>query len=290
MKGEQTAGTDESSSTPANDGRTLENFSKLLRENMPPSDDEGDGTANDGESQGDDADDGEQPPARTAKSKKPKSLKAAAEMLGVEVEDLYSLEIPSSRQGEKPYTLGTLKDLAASEDDHTVRTLQLDADRRSFERERVTAETEIRETLALLPEDALKPEALKKLRAGIETKHAREREAILKVIPEWSDEAVRLQDMRAMVEYLKGYGLPETTLMEHFDHRIFRFVRNAMRIQQAVDKALGKVKERRSNTPPKGQARGETSRRAAQPKVGDARQERQVRGFFETIAAAAAKT
>lgn len=259
-------------------------FLETLRAHMPAKDD--DGTALDDEGTNDDGGEGEEPSKRKAKSKKPKDLTAAAEALGLKVEDLYALEIPSAKQGEKPYTLGTLKDLAATQDDFSVRSLKLDSDRRTFERERVTAETELREIMANLPEDALKPEALKKLRAGIEARHAREREAIVRSIPEWADEAVRLKDLRDMVEHLKGYGVPETFLMEHFDHRTMLFVRDAMRIQKAVDKALSEVKERRGNNRGTGQARGQERRGKAEAQA-DSRQTRQVRGFFDTIAAAA---
>lgn len=277
---------------PPSGSQSFEKFSELLRANMPAQGDSADDdAADDGESHAGGEDGGDAEP-KPRKSTKPKSLKHAAEMLGITEADLYALEIPSSRQGEKPYTLGKLKDLAASEDDHTVRTLRLDADRRTFERERVTAETELREMLEVLPEESLKPEALKKLRANIEQKHARERGEILRVIPEWSDEKVRLEDLRGMVEHLKGYGLPETALMERFDHRIMRFVRDAWRVQTAVNKALAQVKERRGKTPPKAQAGGESRQRrdsTPPPGGGDQRNARQVRGFLETIAAAAAQ-
>ncbi len=242
-----------------------------------------------GESQDDGGDDGEGASKRKPKSKKPKTLKHAAETLGVSIEDLYLLEIPSARQGEKPYTLGALKDLAAKQDDFSERDLTLNADRRAFERERVTAEVELRETMAAIPEDALKPEALKKLRAGIQKKHAREAEAAVRVIPEWADDARRTQDLRGMVDFLKGYGLPETTLMEHFDHRIMRVVRDAWLTVTAVEKALAKVKERRGSSHARSNANGgQQQKRGEKPTGGDVRSNRQVRGFMDTIAAAAA--
>lgn len=270
----------------------FDDFTSALRANMPAdasaADDDRD---DDDELVDDDGGDGDTASKRKPKSKKPKNLEAAAEALGIKVEDLYTLEIPSARQGEKPYTLGALKDLAATQDDFSVRSLTLDSDRRTFERERVTALGEIREIMGHLPADALKPEALQKLRAGIETKHARERGEIVKVIPEWRDEAVRVADLKAMVAHLGTYGMPETFLMEHFDHRTMRYVRDSMRIMQAVDKALGTVKERRGNNRGTGTARGEKRTGKSETNAGsDVRQTRQVRGFLDTIAAAAAKT
>lgn len=231
--------------------------------------------------------DGEQPNAKPKpkKSKAPKSLEAVAEVLGIEAEELYKIEVPAKAKGAKPLTLGALKDLAAADGDFQVRTLRLDQDRRTLESERVEAEAELQAVLQALPADAMKSEAMQKLRNTLAAKHAKERARTLDVIPEWQDEAVRTADLKGMVDFARTeYGLPETYLLTHMDHRLVRLMRDAWRNAVTIKKALEEVEETRTTTPPKGNAPKPTQKRQSTPA---GRTSSQVGRFVETIVQAA---
>jgi hypothetical protein len=230
-------------------------------------------------------DGGEQHPADKTKSAKPKpkSIAALAETLGVDVKELYDVEVPSSRQGEKPYTLGRLKDLAAEQDDFTVRSLSLDEDRRRLESERVRSEQELREMLQSLPADALKPEMVEKRRAAIKTKQQQEHARLLDTVPEWRDEQTRLAELTGIAEHLNAYDIPESFLLLNFDHRLMRYVRENWQRKQRLEAALARVQERKPVTQAKSQKQDaqRTQRRASA--TAPSREQQQVGAFMDII-------
>jgi hypothetical protein len=219
---------------------SLEEFSELLRDAEG-----GDDDAANGDESPDDA--GEE--SARGKPKKPKVLSDVAATLGVKESELYSVEIPSSRAGEKPYTLGGLKDLAKQRDDFAVASLKLDEDRRTHEREKVSAEEELHEVLQLLPAEALTEAAMKKIRGRLETKRAAARAGILEAIPEWKEPTVRESELKAITEHLKGYGIPEGFILANLNANVLRFVRDSVQRAEKVRKALEAVEERRGKVP-----------------------------------------
>jgi hypothetical protein len=219
---------------------SLEEFSELLRD--------AEGGDNDA-ANGDESPDGEgEEPAR-GKPKKPKVLSDVAATLGVKESELYSVEIPSSRAGEKPYTLGGLKDLAKQRDDFALASLKLDEDRRTHEREKVSAEEELSEVLNTLPAEALTEAAVKKVRARLEVKRAQARAGILEAIPEWKEPVTRESELKAITEHLKGYGIPEAFIYANLNANVLRFVRDSVQRAEKVRKALEAVEERRGKVP-----------------------------------------
>lgn len=241
----------------------------------------------DGESQ-DERDDGGKPPARSSsKSKlKAKDLNALAETLGVEVSDLYAVEIPSSKKGEKPFTLGKLKDLATQHGEFTVSRLRLDEDRRKFESEQIRAENELNEVLKYLPADAIKPEQLQKLRNRLAQRHAAERELVLEKIPEWQNEDTRNAELKSMVEHLASHGIPEAFLLHNFSLRLVKYVREAWRLETSVRKALEQVEERKPTTPPKARS-APPKKNGKAPPPPSSRMSQNVASFMDTIRNAA---
>lgn len=198
---------------------------------------------------------------KPGKPKKPKNFGDLAKALAVEEKSLYDVEVPSSRAGEKPFTLGQLKDLMKERDDFAVASLKLDEDRRTLEREKVNAEAELKEMLAALPENSLKPEAVKKIRDVIERKRGQARALIVENIPEWTDPVVRESELKAITEHLSGYGIPASFLLANLEHGVVRMIRDAQKLAEKVSKALKAVEERRGK--PLG-----TSRKS-EPKPGD---------------------
>lgn len=201
---------------------------------------------------------------------KPTDLKSLAERLATKPEDLYAIKVPMPN-GESR-TLGELKDLAAKQDEFTLRELEFEEERQRKEGELIRAQDELREMLAALPKEAIKPEMLDKIRQKHEATLKLEREKTLDVIPEWRDEDRRTEDVRGMIEHLKGYGFPENYLTNVVSHRMLRYIRDnwlrEQRIRKALEavktgkppatttgKASGKPPKKPSTTVPKGQSR-----------------------------------
>jgi hypothetical protein len=222
------------------------------------------------------------PPKKPAAKAKPKDLTTLAETLGVEVKDLYDLEIPSTREGAEPFTLGKLKDLAAEQDAFTVRSLQHDETVRRKEAEFIRAEQELQTLLAALPKDALKPEVRKAVQDRLEETVKVERTRTLEAIPEWADEKLRTEELKGMVEFLKDYGFSDTYLLRNFDHRTMRFVRAFWQQTVKLRKALGEVTER---TPSKTPSKSGPPAARSKPKSNGIQtpQQREVSAFEQTL-------
>lgn len=231
------------------------------------------------------ADRGEQHQAKpgesTPKGKgKPKTLNDAAERLGVDVKDLYDLEIPSSKQGEK-FTLGQLKDHLAEREDFTVSQLKLDEDRARMESGFMRAQQELQELLAALPKTAVKPEILEKIRTRHEATLTSERAKTLEAIPEWRDQTRREADFVLMIEHLKGFGFHANYLKSVYDHRTLKFVRDAALRKQRLDKALALVGEKKPSALGKGKSA--TEKKGAPTGGRLTREEQQVQRYLGVL-------
>ena len=257
--------------TPARSS-SLEEFSEILH----ALDDKG---GDDAATVGDESHAGEKP----GKPKQPKNVGELAKALGVDEKSLYGIEVPSSRAGEKPYTLGQLKDLMRERDDFATASLKLDEERRTHERDKVNAQAELQEMLAALPADSLKPEAVAKVRAVLERKRGLARAGIVENIPEWSDPVVRESELKAITEHLSGYGIPASFLLANLDHGVMRMVRDAQKLDEKVRRALKTVEERRGKplgTSRKGAAAGG---KADSRKAPAGRVEREVASFRDSF-------
>jgi hypothetical protein len=261
---------------------SLEEFTELLKGFSGGGDDDA--------AQGDESHadvDGEQPPAR--KPKKPKTFADLAAAASVDVDSLYSIEVPSSRAGEKPYTLGQLKDLMKERDDFALASLKLEEDRRAHDRDKVNAEQELNEMLEAVPADQLKPESVKKIRDKLEAKRAKARAEILEAIPEWQEPIARESELKAITEHLKGYGIPHTFVLANLDPKVMRFIRDSWRRAEMVRKALEAVEVRRGKTPGRSRKGGEPRKGEESRRAPTGRLEGEVAGFRETLNAAAGR-
>lgn len=241
------------------------------------------GRPNGDESQGDDDegdDDNGAPPQKKPKPKKPKALKDLAESTGLSEADLYAIEIPASQQGAEPLTLGKLKDLAAQEGDLTVRGLKLDEDRRTFEARKTGQEQLFNELLAQLPADAIKPEAMEKLKGMIDKRRGEDRARMLEQIPEFADEKVRAAEIKEIVGHLEGYGIPGAFLAQN--PQLMRWARDSWKQATMIRKALEQVEERKPKTPGRG-PQNDGGKREKSSGGHQTRQQRQVGGFMNII-------
>jgi hypothetical protein len=194
---------------------------------------------------------------------KPKTLSDAAERLGLEVKDLYDLEIPSDKL--EGLTLGKLKDHMAEREDFTVRSLQFEENKRRREAEFIRAEQELQQLLAALPKDAIKPEVLNAARQKQAVYMQTERKRTLGVIPEWKDEKVREAELAEIAEHLSSYGFAKDHLASIYDHRTLKVLRDFTKQSLQLRRALELVSERKPNGLGKSKPAG--SPRPAQPKA-----------------------
>lgn len=178
---------------------------------------------------------------------KPKSLKSLAEKLEIEDKDLYEIEVPFAN-GESR-TLGELKDLASTQDNITVREMEFEETRIKREAEMLQAQNELKELVSSLPPGAIKPEMLEKTRQKMEVANQQERVRTLEVIPEWTDEAKRTDEIQGIVGYLADYGLPESFLAQSVDHRVLKLLRDSWQRKERMDKALERVKTKTVSSP-----------------------------------------
>jgi len=231
------------------------------------------------------ADTDDQPSAKPGESPerkkaKPKTLKELAETLQLDVKDLYDLEIPASKPGEK-FTLGQLKDHLAERENFTVSQLKLDEDRARMESDFTRAQQELQTLLAALPKEAIKPETLELIRTRHETTLKNERTRTMELIPEWRDEERRTQDLTGMAEHLKDYGFSASYLKSVYDSRTMKYLRDNYLRKQRLDKALALVTEKKPNALGKGKPG--TPQPPGEPKGRLTREEQQVSRYLKAI-------
>lgn len=251
-------GTDESQGTPATDPGAngagddagLKTLAELLSAEGESS---GDDTGKTGE--GAAAGDGQ-------KKTKPKKFNDLAGTLGMELDDLYKLEVAAGSDGT-PVTVEQLKDLHAKQDQMVLREMQFEERRQQQESELIRAQSELRELIAALPEKAIKPEVMERIRKKHDDSMASERTKTLEVIPEWRDETRRTEDIRGMVEHLKGYGFPENYLSTVFNHRSMKYIRDNWMREQRIRRALELVKSGKPNPTTTAKATGKAPKKPA---------------------------
>lgn len=221
----QTAATDEPGG--------IARLGELLQETEPKETDGDEAISDDGSEQPG-GDDGE-------KSKAPTKFNDLAGKLGIELDDLYKLEITSADDSE-PVTIEALKDMHAKKIDLDMRELEFEESRTETEAKLMQAQNELRELMAALPEKAVKPEVLEKIRKKHEAQVTVEKQRTLEVIPSWSDSTKREADIAGMAEHLQGYGYPVNYLANVVDHKQLKYIRDNWLREQRIKKALAAVK------------------------------------------------
>ena len=177
---------------------------------------------------------------------KPSKFNDLAETLGMDLKDLYKLEVSQAADGT-PVTIETLKDFHAKQEDTTLREIEFEERRTQQESQLMQAQEELRELMAALPEKAIKPEVLQKVRDKHDAQVQLERRRTLEVIPEWQDEARRTSEIEGMAEHLKQYGYPVNYLERVADHRQIKYIRDNWQREQRIRKALERVKAGKPN-------------------------------------------
>lgn len=202
--------------------------------------------------------------AEPTEGKTLKALSDLAERLGVEVKDLYAVEVPMS--DGQAMSLGALKDAVAKQEDLTQRELEVEERRIRIEADQTRAQAELKALIAALPPKAISEQVLQLVRQKAEAELAQERKAVMQSIPEWADESRRNAELQGMVAYLGDYGFPPTYLQGAFDHRLIRLVRDGYLRKMRVEQALAKVQEvKRPSTTGKSSPAGAAKKPGGKP-------------------------
>ena len=192
-------------------------------------------------------DSGESPAEpRGSEKQKPTKFNDLAEQLGLELDDLYKLEVSQAEDGT-PVTVENLKDYFAKQADVSMREIEFEERRTQQESEILQAQEELRELMNALPEKAIKPEVLQKVRAKHDAQMQMERQRTMEVIPDWQDEKRRTEDLQGMAEHLQQYGFPVNHLERVADHRQIKYIRDSWQREQRIRKALAAVKAGKPN-------------------------------------------
>lgn len=202
--------------------------------------------------------------------------------LGIDVSELYKLEVTDSKDGTK-HTIESLKGLLADRDEFNARALKWEQERINKETAHRQAEEEFRTLVNALPKAALKPEILELARKKHEATVRVERQRTLDAIPEWKDQAVAERDLKAMAEHLASYGYPKEYLESQiYDHRTFRLLRDFTLLKQRVEQQLAAVERVKTNGIPK----AKSTYKSAKPTNNNkpmTREERQVARMLEAF-------
>jgi hypothetical protein len=198
---------------------------------------------------------------------KPKKFNDLAESLGIELAELYKLEIATSADG-KPVTVEMLKDHHSKRSDFTVAQVKWEEEKTRQQADLVRGNTELRELIAAIPRDKLDPKVLEAVRGKVEESGKRERARTLEVIAEWRDAETMTKDLTGMGEWLKGYGFPADYLKTVVDHRALLMMRDAWKRDLRIKAALEEIERESPTATGKGKPTGKApSKPSSGPKA-----------------------
>lgn len=170
----------------------------------------------------------------------PDSMDGLSKRLGFKPEQIYNVKIPLA-DGAEPMTIGQLKDRVGELVDLETRQTQFEQRRISAEGELLRSQAEIRELLAMVPKEHIKPEVVNKIRIRHEENMKRERAATLEHIPDWRDETKRTEDLQGMISFLGEWGFDGGFMATVSDHRAVKFIRDMYIRDKRIKTALSKV-------------------------------------------------
>ncbi len=181
-------------------------------------------------------------PGKEPEKVTPQDLAAVAEKLGVPVEELYRIKVPASA-GREAMTIGQIKD-------RFEQWSSLDADRLALSEAQVAenarvqaARDEFKELIAIIPKQHLNTDALQAAARRLAQRGEQERAALIEALPEWKDDAKRNADVAGISESLKAYGLPASFVHSINSAGLMRFIRDAVRREAQVKKALEGIRK-----------------------------------------------
>jgi hypothetical protein len=185
-------------------------------------------------------------------------LAALAERLGVEPESLYEVQFPMP-DGAEPVSLGQLKDAWREGKGLEAKQTELTRARAEWQADQIRQQREIDQLLSAIDPAAIRPEQAQAVQRVNAERLSREREALLRTVPEWSDPVAVQADVLAITAHLQPYGITAADVDAITDHRLLRYFREQARQAKAKEVQAGKAKLAQPKVAP---------RRAPQPGAG----------------------
>lgn len=167
-------------------------------------------------------------------------LKTVAERLQVEPAKLYQDLMVPIADGEE-LSVSELKDRYRSAKELDRLREEHTRARGEYEADRLRSERELQAILAAIPRESISPALAEEWQKQQREYLGREREALLRAIPDWTDAAVLTADRGEIEGYLKEYGFSRADLDNVTDHRLLRLLRDA---------AKGRAKAKAEDKPP----------------------------------------
>jgi len=180
-----------------------------------------------------------------SQSAAPTKFNDIAGKLGIELEDLYKLQV-STPDGET-VTIEALKDLHAKQGEIEMSAIEFEERRTTEEQKLLQAQTELREILQALPKGSVRPDVLERIRAKHADQAAQEQQRMLEVMPTWTDDKTRESELAGMAQHLSAYGYPVNYLANVMDHKQMKYIRDNWQRELRIKKALAAVKAGKPN-------------------------------------------
>jgi len=172
----------------------------------------------------------EQPETVAPEAPKPAEkwdLKSVAERLQIDPTKLY--QDIRVKAGDGELSISELADRYKAQTELDEIKATLTKARGDFEADQVRQARELDEILNVLPREALRPELVQAYQRQKAEYLSREREALLRAIPEWADTGVVTAERKQLTDYLASFGWPEGAIDRVEDHRLFVTLRAGMR-------------------------------------------------------------
>ncbi len=168
-------------------------------------------------------------------------LTAMAEKMGVEISELYDIEIPLGGERE-PITLGQFKDHV--QELFTVEERQTALEGQKIEHENAVIRDQ-QELLAMINESGVELSPQLRQRANEAAQHhaQQQRELLFTSLPTWRDQAVYQNDRAEMVETLNGvYGISEAQIGSTTEAVLIKMMHDLTRFHRMFGEADANAK------------------------------------------------
>lgn len=182
-------------------------------------------------------------PGESRQKGKLENLDAVAKRLGIAVEDLYAVKVPSSVAGREAMTIGQIKDRFTEFDSLESDRLSITEQRVAQEAEFETVRAELRELLSVVPKEHLSQERLQAAAQRVAARNKAAGVKLLQAMPEWKDDDRRTADVADITASLAKYGFPASYVSTIRDPGLLKFMRDAARREKQVQAALAGVRK-----------------------------------------------
>jgi len=173
---------------------------------------------------------------------KAESLKEYATRTGVDIKDLYALELSGGQ------TLSQLSDRGKDLDKLDVSVTEHSRKEAEFASKQLEFNQAVADWAELVQRGENTPQALQNLQAQREQQLDRARLQTVELIPSWSDPAVMAQDKKQIGDFLSHFGFTAQDTENINDPRTHAMMRHVITLESRFQDALSKVEKVKNKT------------------------------------------